>query len=68
MPYCPGGEAVNATVCKTVMRGFESHPGLKGWSCVVFANIVNSHRLIYAPLAQLVEQLPLKETVQGSSP
>ena len=25
---CPGGEVVNAAVCKTAIRGFDSHPGL----------------------------------------
>gem|GEM_PF-3069419 len=25
---CPGGEVVNASVCKTDMRGFDSRPGL----------------------------------------
>lgn len=24
----PGGEVVNAAVCKTAIRGFNSHPGL----------------------------------------
>ena len=24
----PGGEVVNAAVCKTAIRGFDSHPGL----------------------------------------
>lgn len=24
----PGGEVVNTAVCKTAMRGFNSHPGL----------------------------------------
>ena len=26
---CPGGEVVNASVCKTDTRGFDSRPGLK---------------------------------------
>ncbi len=30
----PGGEVVNATVCKTVIRGFDSHPGL---TCLALA-------------------------------
>lgn len=43
LQYCvqnqsPGGEVVNAAVCKTATRGFESHPGL--------TNFINLLRLI----------------------
>ena len=95
---------VNASVCKTDMRGFDSRPGLtwypkyptcpggeigrhKGLKIPCYFNGVRvqvppwAHSLVlsvqllytlrhrmYAPLAQSVEQLPLKQTVPGSSP
>ncbi len=38
----PGGEVVNAAVCKTATRGFESHPGLTCTSKLPFARVVES--------------------------
>ncbi len=69
----------NATVCKTVMQGCDSPPGL--WASGEMVDTLSlslsgfmpwefesplAHNS--APIAQLVEQLALNETVPGSSP
>ena len=62
---CPGGEVVNASVCKTDMRGFESHPGLTNFrqpGCLKFVSV--TPQLTEDVYAQVVESVG--ELVQGT--